>query len=103
MERFVEADFDSGEVVVAAADGNGFAREAGIALGEETGDLAGRHGDLGVETGQLSGDPDGLIRGTGSGEEIVAAEAGACAVGAPFMLQEAGLRIDVAELRRIGA
>ena len=103
MEGFVETDLDSGEVVAAAADGNGFAREVGIALCEETGELIGRHGDLGVEMGKLGGDGDGSPAGAGGGKITRGGEAGAGAVRAPFMLEEAGFGIDVAELRGIGA
>ena len=35
MEVFVEADFDGGEVVVAAGEGEGSGRDMGIGGGEE--------------------------------------------------------------------
>ena len=49
LEGFAEADFDGGEVVVAAAKGEAVGREGGVALCEEVEDVGGRHGDLVVE------------------------------------------------------
>ena len=46
VEGFVEANFDSGEVVVATAQGEVFAGEVRIAGGEERENLFGWHGYL---------------------------------------------------------
>ena len=98
MEGFVEADFDGGEVVVAAAQGEVFAGEMRVGGGEEGEDLAG-----GMEIWWLSWVSSGgmamlwkAVRA--SGEEVVGGEAGAGAVGLPLVAEEAGVGVDVAVL-----
>ena len=88
VEGFVEADFDGGEVVVAAAEGEAVAGRLGL-VGEEVEDVRGWQGDL-VGGGEVGGDGDGLEGGRASGEEGVGGEAGAGAVGLPLVLEEAG-------------
>ena len=85
MEVFVEADFDGGEVVVAATQGEVFAGEARIAGGEEGEDLFGRHGDLVGELGELWWNNDAVEGGAGEGEEVIGGEAGAGAVCLPLV------------------
>lgn len=43
MQGLVEADFDGGEEVVAATDGDAFRGERGIGAGEKRDDFVGRH------------------------------------------------------------
>ena len=57
---FVEADFDGGEVVVAAAEGEAGGGEVRVGGLEEADDLRGRHGDLLRELGEGGGDGDGV-------------------------------------------
>ena len=49
-----------------------------------------------VELGECRRDCDCLERGTGEGEEGVGREPGAGAVGAPLMMKEARIWVDVA-------
>ena len=56
---FVQADFDGGEVVVAAAEGEAGGGVGGVGGLEEADDLVGWHGDLVVELGEDGGDGDG--------------------------------------------
>ena len=58
LERFVQADLDCGEVVVAAAQGEAVAGKRWVAVGEEAQDLGRRHGDLAIERGELGWDRD---------------------------------------------
>ena len=102
LELFGEADFDGGEVVVAAAEREAGAGDGGVGLGEEVEDLVGRHGDLLGERGELGGDGDGAEGGAGGGEEGVGCEAGAGAVGLPLVPEEAGVGVDVGELGWVG-
>jgi hypothetical protein len=97
LERFAHADFDRGEVVVAAAEGEAVAGEGRVGPGEEADDLAGRHGDLAVEGGQLGWDGYGLDGLAGRGEEGIRREAGAGAVGLPLVAEEARVWVEVAE------
>ena len=60
----------------------------------------GGHGDLVVELGEGGGDGDGVEGGAGEGEEGVGREAGAGAVGAPLVLEEAGVGVEVGEFAR---
>ena len=101
-ERFVEADFYGGEVVVAAGEGEVLLREVGVGLGDEGEDLRGWQGDLVVEVGEGGWDDDGLEGGAGGGEVGVGGEAGAGAVGLPFVLEEAGVGVDVGVLGGVG-
>ena len=97
LEGLAHADFDRSEVVVAAAEGEAVAGEGRVGPGEESDDLAGRHGDLVVEGGQLGWDGycvDGLA---GRGEERIRREARAGAVGLPLVAEEAGVGVEVAE------
>jgi hypothetical protein len=98
LQGFGHADFDGGEVVVAAAEGEAVGREGGVALCEEFEDVGGRHGDLVVEAGELCGDGDGVDGLAGEVEEGVGCEAGAGAVGLPLVAEEAGVGVDVAVL-----
>jgi len=98
LEALVHADLDGGEVVVAAAQGETVGWEGWIALCEEIEDVAGWHGDLVVEGGQLGGDGDGVERLAGEGEEGVGGEAGAGAVGLPLVAEETGIGVDVTVL-----
>ena len=52
--------------------------------------------------GESGRDGERLKGGTGGGKESVGGEAGAGSVGAPLVLKEAGVGIDVGELRGIG-
>ena len=54
------------------------------------------------ELGELCGDGYGLEGGSGGSEEGVGREARAGAVGLPLVLEEAGVRVDFAELGRVG-
>ena len=96
---FVQADFDGGEVVVAATEGEAGRREGGVGGLEEADDLGGGHGDLLRELGEGGGDGDGVEGGAGEGEEGVGGEVGAGAVGLPLVAEEAGIGVDVAVLR----
>src|SRR5277367_5944486 len=60
------------------------------------------HGDLLGERGELRGDGNGAEGGAGGGEEGVWGEAGACAVGLPFVAEKAGVGVDVGELGGVG-
>ena len=71
LESFAHADFDRGEVVVAATEGEAVAGEGRVGPGEEADDLAGRHGDLVVKGGQLSWDGYGVDGLAGRSEERV--------------------------------
>ncbi|MCU1291516.1 MAG: hypothetical protein JWP08_366 [Bryobacterales bacterium] len=51
LGALVEADFDRGEIVVAAGEGEARSGYGGIGGGEEIQNLAGRHGDWMVEMG----------------------------------------------------
>jgi hypothetical protein len=102
LELLGEADFDGGEEVVAAAEGERGARDGGVGFGEEVEDFVRGHGDLLREGGELGGDGDGAEGGAGGGEEGVWGEAGACAVGLPFVAEKAGVGVDVGELGGVG-
>ena len=97
MEGFVEADFDGGEVVVAATEGEAGAGDGGVGGGEAGEDVVWRHRSLMVEVIEGGRDGDGAEGGAGGGEEGVGAEAGADAVGAPLVLEQAGVGVDVVE------
>ena len=92
---FVQADFDGGEVVVAATEGEAGGGVGGVGGLEEADDLRGWHGDLVRELGEGGGDGDGVEGGAGEGEEGVGGEAGAGAVGLPLVAEEAGVGVDV--------
>ncbi len=97
-EGFVEADFYGGEVVIAATQSHAGGRDGGVGGGEEVDDLGGWHGDLVVERGELGWDGDAVVGRAGEGEEVVGGEAGAGAVGLPFVAEESGVGVDVAVL-----
>lgn len=96
MRGFVEADLDGGEVVVAAADGEAGGRYGRVRGLEEVDELSRGERDLMVELGECGRDGDGLEGGAGEGEEGVGREAGAGAVSAPLVTEEAGVGVDVA-------
>jgi|SRR5579871_4746874 len=98
VEAFVEADFDGCEVVVATAQGEVFAGEIRIAGGEESENLFGWHGDLVGELGELGRNDDAVEGGACKGEEGVGGEAGAGAMGPPFVLEKSGVGVDVTVL-----
>jgi hypothetical protein len=102
LELLGEADFDGGEVVVAATEGERGAGDRGVGCGEEVEDFVRGHGDLLGERGELGGDGDGVEGGAGGGEEGVGCEAGAGAVGLPLVAEEAGVGVDVGELGGVG-
>ena len=102
MELLVEADFDGGEEVVATTEREAGTGDRGVGGGEETEDFGRWHGDLLGKRGELGGDDDGVEGGAGGGEEGVRGEAGAGAVGLPLVLEEAGVGVDVGELRWVG-
>ena len=97
VEGLVEADFDGGEEVVAAADGDAFGGERWVGAGEERDDFVGRHGGLRGEPRKRGRDGDGTVGGAGVVEEIVGGKAGAGAVGLPLMLEKALVGVDIAE------
>ena len=96
LEGLAHADFDRGEVVVAAAEGEAVAGEGRVGPGEEADDFAGRHGDLVVKGGQLSWDGYGVDGLAGRREEGIGRKAGAGAVGLPLVTEEAGVGVEVA-------
>jgi hypothetical protein len=102
VERFVEADFYGGEEVVAATDSDAVAGQLGVGTGEERDDFVGWHQGLRGKTGQSWRNGDGAVGRARRLEEIVRAQAGTGAVGAPFMLKESLVGIDVAEGGWIG-
>lgn len=102
MESFVEADFDGGEVVAAASQSEAGARQPGVCRGEESEDLVGGHRSLRSQIFEDAGDGDGLDGRAGGGEEVIGGQAGAGAVGVPFVLEEAEVGIDVFVLGGIG-
>ena len=69
MQVVVEADFNCGEVVVAAAEGEAFARKGGVGAGELGNDVVGGGGGLVIEVGEAVRDGDGVQGGAGVGEE----------------------------------
>ena len=101
MGLFVEADFDCGEIVAAAAHGQACIGDRRVGFGEEAEDLCGRKRDLLVECGQglryLNG-VEGLAREL---EEGVGGEAGAGAMRLPFVREQACVGVDVAVLRGV--
>jgi len=101
LERFVEADFDGGEVVVAATDGKAGRGDRGVGLGEEAADVVGRQGELLVDGGELVRDFDGVDGLAGEMEEGIGREAGAGAVGLPLVFEQAPVGIDVGVLRGV--
>ena len=102
MELLGEADFDGGEVVVAATEREAGTWDRGVGSGEEAEDFGGWHGDLLGEQGELGGYGDGMEGGAGGGEEGVGGEAGAGAVGLPLVAEETGVGVDVGELGWVG-
>lgn len=97
MEGLVEADFDSGEEVVAAADGDTFCRESWIRACKERDDFVRRHRGLCSESGKRWRNGDGVVGRARVAEEVVRTKAGAGAMRAPFVLEQTLIRIDVAE------
>ena len=97
MEGLVEADFDGGEVVVAATKGEACAGDGGVGDGEAGEDVVGGHGCLMVEVVESGRNGDLANSGAGGGEEVVGTEAGAGAVGMPLVLEQAGIGVDVSE------
>src|SRR5438552_13749676 len=65
LGALVEADFDGGEVVVAAGESEARSGDGGIGGGKEVNDLAGRHGDLMVEVGERGGNGHRVEGGAG--------------------------------------
>jgi hypothetical protein len=102
LAGFIQADFDGGEIVVAAAEGHRGGRDFGVGLGDEVEDLCGWKRDLAGELSEGRRDGDRLEGGASGAEEGVGCEARAGAVGAPFVLEEAGIGVDVGVLRGIG-
>ena len=102
LTGFADAGFDGGEVVVAAAEGEGVGGEGGVGGAEEAEDLVGGQGDLVVEFGDGVRDGDAVGGGAGEGEVGVGGEAGAGAVGLPFVGEEGWVGVDVGELGGIG-
>ena len=102
LAAFVQADFDGGEIVVAATESKRSRRDFGVGLGDEVEDLGRRKRDLAVQLRQRGRNGEGLEGGAGGGEEGVGCEAGAGAVGAPLVLEEAGVGVDVAVLGWVG-
>ena len=98
---FVEADFDCGEVVAAAAQGEAGAGDGRVGFGEEAEDLRGRERDLLVECGQGLRDLNGVEGLPRELEEGVGSESGAGSVGLPLVLEQAGVGVDVAVLRGV--
>jgi len=75
LQVLVEADFDGGEVVVAAADDEAFAGDTRVLNHEEIHDLVGRHGGLLRQSLKFLGDGDGFVCGAGGGEKGIGGEA----------------------------
>ncbi len=59
---FAEAKLHSGQVVVAAADGEAVAGDGRIGFKEQAQDGGRGYGDLAIEAGELTGDPDAVNR-----------------------------------------
>lgn len=102
MQVLVEAEFDGGEEVVAAAEGEAISGEAGVGGVEEIEDGRGWHGRLVIEGGELPWDLHRVDGAAGEVEEGVGGETGAGAVGLPLVLEEAGIGVEVAEGGGIG-
>jgi hypothetical protein len=71
LEGLAHADFDGGEVVVAATQGEALAWEGRVGCGEEIENLRGRHGRLVIEASELGGNGDAALGLTSEGEEGV--------------------------------
>ena len=71
VEGLVQTDFDGGEVVVAAAEGQRGVCDGGVGRGEEAEDLGRGHRDLPRELSERGWDGDGMEGGAGGGEEGV--------------------------------
>ena len=97
LEGLVHTDLNGRQIVVAAAEGETVAGKGRVGLAKEAENFHGRHGDLVVERCQLRWDCHRVKRVSGQREERVGGEAGAGAVGAPLVIQEAGVGVDVAE------
>jgi len=95
LEGLIEADFDGGEVVVAATDGETLAGDSWILHHEEVHDLIWRHGGLLRKRLEFLRDGDGRVSCARGGEEVVCRQAGAGAMCAPLMLEKAQVGVDV--------
>lgn len=101
MGLFVEADFDCGEVVVAAAHREAGGSDRGIGRGEEAEDLRRWKRDLFVQRSEGRRNEDGVKGRARQLEEGVGREPGAGAVSLPLVLEKAGVGVDVAVLRGV--
>lgn len=96
-ESLVETYLDGGQVIVAAAYGEAFARDPRVVLHEQIHNLVWRRRDLLGQALEFAGDDNGTNGGACRGEEVIGAEAGTGAVSVPFVLQQAGIGVDVGE------
>ena len=101
VQLLVDAELDGGEEVTAAAKGKACRRGIWVALGEQREDRFRGKRNLVIEAGELSGDADEVHSLAGTLKETIRIEAGAGSVCLPFVLQQAGVGVQVAELRRV--
>ena len=102
LKALVETNLDRGEVVAAAAQGEGGLRDLRIAGREQFQDLTGRQGDLRLEAGEFGRNGDRMECFARGGEEVVRGQAGAGTMRRPLVLEKAGVGVDVAVLRWVG-
>ena len=97
----VQAEFNGGEEVVAAAQGKGLAGETGIAFQKQVEDGLGRHRDLAIKVGELPRNAQAALGQAYLSEVGPLVEAGACAVRLPLVLEQTGVGVKIAELPRV--
>ena len=102
LKGLVHADFDCGEIVVAAAQRQAGARNGGIGLGKEIEDPGRRHRGLAAQRGKLRRNCDAVHSLAGQMEEGVGRETGTCAVRMPLVFQQVIVGVDITVLRWIG-
>jgi hypothetical protein len=86
---------------VTAAHGHAVGRQRRIGSSEERNDFFRSHRRLRGESCQGWRNRDRLICAARGAEKVIRTEAGTCAVGAPFMFQQAPIGVNVFEGRRI--
>lgn len=98
LEGFAQTDFDRGEIVVAATDGQAAGRNHRVGTGEEIDDFFGRHRHLVIERCEFRWNCDRVNGFAGKREECVGREAGAGAVRAPLVAEQTRIGIEVGVL-----
>lgn len=102
MQALVETHFHRGQIVVPAAERQAGSRYAGIGLGKQPQNFAGRHGGLRIQSTELGRNlyrPVGIPR---IGEERIRTQPTASAMGVPLVFQQSGFGIYIAIRRGIG-